>query len=194
LLQIEDDEESAPSPRREGLVGPAGMPGPIFFLSDEPRRPVKALQVGFSYLRHTHCGWRPAQSQRGTNTVALSPNLHSVDLTYHCPHCSHPLVMPGIWFKSAWRFKCKSCKSTVPLTYSSKLALFGRHREPMHRAEVSLDGGKDRIGSPSVTPLATIVGQSPSSRNASAARPDGARVANIPPRIIFGDKRFQKGT
>jgi transposase-like protein len=66
--------------------------------------------------------------------VALPPSLHSVDLTYHCPHCGHPLVMPGRWFKSAWRFKCKSCKSDVHLSYSNKIALFGRHRDPVQRA------------------------------------------------------------
>jgi hypothetical protein len=125
--------------------------------------------------------------------VALSPSLHSVDLTYHCPHCNHPLVMPGIWFKSAWRFKCKSCKSTVPLTYSNKLALFSRHREPVQRAEAAPDGGEERIESPAAQLANLGVNKSQPCRSGSAVRRDDIRVAKTPPRIIFGDKRFQKG-
>jgi hypothetical protein len=101
--------------------------------------------------------------------------------------------MPGIWFKSAWRFKCKSCKSTVPLTYSNKLALFSRHREPVQRAEAAPDGGEERIESPAAQLANLGVNKSQPCRSGSAVRRDDIRVAKTPPRIIFGDKRFQKG-
>jgi hypothetical protein len=126
--------------------------------------------------------------------VALPPSLHSVDLAYYCPHCDHPLVRPGSWFKSAWRFKCESCKSAVVLSYSTKLALFDRHHESVQRGKVASDSGKERVAAPSVVSLAdTSANKTLHLRKSSSARRD-ASVPETNPRIIFGDKRFQEGT
>jgi hypothetical protein len=127
--------------------------------------------------------------------MALSPSLHSVDLTFICPHCAHPLVKPGRWFKCAMGFKCESCKSDIRLTYSNKLALFDRYREPVQRAEIAPNGGNGRIGARPATQSTDLgVSKSQSSRSRPAAWCADARTAKNIPRIIFGDRRFQKGT
>jgi hypothetical protein len=77
--------------------------------------------------------------------MALSPSVHSVDLTFNCPHCGYPMVKPGSWFKAAKGFKCRSCKSNIRLTYTNKLALFDRYREPVQRVEIAPDGGTGGI-------------------------------------------------
>jgi transposase-like protein len=72
--------------------------------------------------------------------MALSPNFHSVNLTFVCPQCGHPLVKHGSWFKSAKGFKCQSCKSYIRLTYTLKLALFRRAREQVEHAGALPEG------------------------------------------------------
>jgi transposase-like protein len=68
--------------------------------------------------------------------MALSPSFHSVNLTFVCPQCGHPLVKPGSWFKAAKGFKCNSCKSDIRLTYTNKLALFDLYRRPIQPAGI----------------------------------------------------------
>jgi transcription elongation factor Elf1 len=67
---------------------------------------------------------RAAESE---TKMPLTDRLSDVDLTFNCPHCGHPLIKPGKWFKSANRFKCSACQADVRLTYSAKVALFARY-------------------------------------------------------------------
>lgn len=59
--------------------------------------------------------------------MPLSEALSSVELTYECPHCAHPLIKKGAWFKVMRWFTCLGCGSTVMLGYDDKLALFAKH-------------------------------------------------------------------
>jgi hypothetical protein len=59
--------------------------------------------------------------------MPLPARLSDVDLTFNCPPCGRALVMPGRWFKSVKRFKCKGCQADVRLTYAAKVFLFARH-------------------------------------------------------------------
>jgi DNA-binding transcriptional regulator YiaG len=92
--------------------------------------------------------------------MALSPSLHSVDLTFACPHCGHPLVRPGRWFKVAKGFKCNSCKSDIRLTYSARVALFDGYRGSVPRAAIASDGGRGRIWSRQPATQSTELGVS----------------------------------
>jgi hypothetical protein len=59
--------------------------------------------------------------------MPLSSLLRQVELTLACKHCGHSLIKKGDWFVVAHRFKCKGCNREVPITYSDKIALFGKH-------------------------------------------------------------------
>jgi transposase-like protein len=59
--------------------------------------------------------------------MPLSNLLRCVDLTFNCPHCGHPLLKNGSWFMSAPGFKCLGCHRQVRITYTDKVALFGKH-------------------------------------------------------------------
>lgn len=63
----------------------------------------------------------------GELKMPLPLSLNSAELTFLCPHCGHPFVKSGSWFKVSARFRCSGCKAEVRLTYTGKLALFAEH-------------------------------------------------------------------
>ena len=60
--------------------------------------------------------------------MTLSPKLKDAFLTRRCPHCDHPTVKKGSWFKAMATLKCTACGHTEKLGYLEKLTLFEKHR------------------------------------------------------------------
>jgi len=67
-----------------------------------------------------------------------------VPLTFECPHCKHPLIKNGSWFRGARHFACGASQCRVPITYSEKLMLFAKHAHLVERSSLSEAGGRRR--------------------------------------------------
>ena len=76
--------------------------------------------------------------------MPLMSKLFDVPLTFECPHCKHPLIKNGSWFRGARHFACGASQCRVPITYSEKLMLFAKHAHLVERSSLSEAGGRRR--------------------------------------------------
>lgn len=60
-------------------------------------------------------------------SVPLTGTLLSIELAFECPHCEHPTVELGRWFKTIRQFTCEGCDRDILVTYRDKVVLFEKH-------------------------------------------------------------------
>jgi uncharacterized protein (DUF983 family) len=57
----------------------------------------------------------------------LSYALDNTLLSHPCPHCGHPRVARGSWFRVIPRYECEACREEVRMGYPDKVSLFERY-------------------------------------------------------------------